>query len=93
MHSKINPPSHTNKKGACVKLLDGLERSVAVVIIAVWRVDHPQSPKHQVAQPSAQDDGKEQPEVVRHDNQHEEVTNGNLHHMEEGLQCVKSIFN
>lgn len=93
MHSKFILLHTLIQKRACAKLLDGLDRSVAVVVVAVWCVDHPQSPKHQVAQPSTQNDGKEQPEVVRHDNQHEEVTNGNLHHMEEGLQNVKSIFN
>ena len=78
-----------------MKLPDGIERSVAVVFSAgaLRCMDHPQSPKDQVAQPSTQHDCKEQPEVVRHDNQHEEVANGNLHYMEEGLQHVKSILN
>lgn len=61
--------------------------------MGMWCVDHPQSPKHQVTEPGTQNDSKEQPEVVRHDNQHEEVTHGNLHHMEEGLHYVKSVLN
>ena len=72
-----------------------LKGSVAVVLtdVGMCRVDHPQSPKHQVTKPSTQNDSKEQPEVVRHDNQHEEVTHGNLHHMEQGLHYVKNMLN
>lgn len=48
----------------------------------------PDPPKQKVSGTGAQDHGHEQPHVVRHDDEHEEVGDGHLEHVHEGLQDV-----
>ena len=42
--------------------------------------------KDEVARAGAEDDGDAEPAVVGHEDEHEEVADGDLHHVEHGLQ-------
>lgn len=48
----------------------------------------PDPAEQEVAGGGAQDDGHEQPHVVGHDDEHEQVRDGHLEHVHDGLQDV-----
>lgn len=64
-------------------------QSVAVFINIHHFINHPA--KDKISKACTKDHSKTQPHIVRHKDQHEEITDSNLHNMEKGLKEMMPV--